>query len=139
MTLVAQQIAQREAELTALEDLKRQVAATESRPAELRQEIDALRRQEREQVEGAKARYLNALAPCAESQAAALALVSHLADAIEVALQQRVELEDAYRALVNLGVEPSERKPERVDVLQGRDRDVHGEFNRLRVALGARF
>jgi hypothetical protein len=135
----AEQIAQREAELAELDAFRRKQEALANRPAELRDEIDALRRQEVEQVGAAEARYLNSHAPFIEARDEALAQLTKLADAIEKARDTYAEVDAAYRVLVNLGVEPETPKPERSDMLAMRDRELHREFERLTEAVGSRW
>ena len=139
MSAYTDQIAQREAELAELDAFRRKQEALANRPAELRDEIDALRRQEQEQIGAADARYLNSHAPFIEARDEALALLTKLADAIEKARDTYAEVDAAYRTLVNLGVEPSTPKPERSDMLAMRDRDLHNEFVRLTDAVGSKW
>jgi DNA repair exonuclease SbcCD ATPase subunit len=134
-----EQIAERERELAALEELKSQVEAMELRPSELRGEIEQLRAAESEHLAQSHARYTNAFQPYVEARDAAVALVPQLAEALEKALDKRADLEAAYRSLVALGVEPNVAKPDRVEVIQSRDRDLQNEFVRLQRALAGRF
>jgi chromosome segregation ATPase len=132
-------IAERERELVELEELKRKVQAMEARPVELRNEIAALRRQEQEHLADAQSDYSDAVAPYVQAREAAVALVPQLAEAIEKALDARADLEAAYRSVVNLGIEPATPKPDRVEVMQMRDRELQNQFVRLMSALSGRF
>jgi hypothetical protein len=135
----AAQIAAREDELAELEEHRRKTEALAGRPAELRDEIEALRRAEAEQVGAAEARYLNAHAPFIEARDEALALLPQLAEAIEKATAAYSEVDAAYRSLVNLCGEPNTPKPERSDLLAMRDRGLQSEFARLSAAIGGRW
>lgn len=139
MSVYADEIARRETELADLEEHRRKTEALANRPAELRNEIEALHRQEQEQRGAAETRYLNSHGPFVEARDEALALLPKLADAIEKARDTYAEVDAAYRVLVNLGVEPTTPKPERTDLIAMRDRDVQREFERLSAAVGSRW
>lgn len=139
MSIYADEIARREAELAELEEHRRKTEAMAARPSELRDEIEQFQRREAEQRGAAEARYLNSHGPYIEARDEALALLPKLADAIEKATAAYSEVDAAYRSLVNFGSEPEQRKPDRSDLIAMRDRELQREFERLAAAVGGRW